>query len=237
MKYNNIIEGKFIKRINRFCATVDINGIAETVHVKTTGRCEELFVAGAKVFLEPSDNPNRKTKYSLIAVYKGDILVNVDSQSPNSVGAEGLAEGKLLEIGAVDFIRREMKYGDSRLDIHFMAGERKGFIEIKGVTLEEDGVARFPDAPTTRGRKHLLELAKAVEEGYECYVLFVIQMGNTRMFSPHWLKDRAFSETLAEVAGHGVGILAYDCTVLPDTLEIRNPIPIDLQQDSSLCSE
>lgn len=228
MNYNNVIEGKFIKRINRFCATVDINGVTETVHVKTTGRCEELFVAGAKVYLEPSDNPNRKTKYSLIAVYKGDVLVNVDSQAPNSVGAEALAEGLLLEIGDVDFMRREMKYGDSRLDIFFMAGERKGFIEIKGVTLEEDGVARFPDAPTVRGRKHLLELAKAVAEGYECYVLFVIQMGNTRVFSPHWNKDKAFSETLAEVQQNGVQILAYDCTVLPDTLEIRKQIPVQL---------
>ncbi len=229
MKYNNVIEGTFIKRINRFCATVDISGIVETVHVKTTGRCEELFVAGARVYLEPSDNPNRKTKYSLIAVYKGGVLVNVDSQAPNSVGAEALAEGKLLEIGEVDFIRREMKYGDSRLDIHFIAGERKGFIEIKGVTLEEDGVARFPDAPTTRGRKHLLELAKAVEKGYECYVLFVIQMGNTKVFSPHWKKDKAFAETLVEVQGKGVQVLAYDCTVFSDALEIRNQIPVSLQ--------
>lgn len=228
MNYNNVIEGIFIKRINRFCATVDINGRVETVHVKTTGRCQELFLEGTKVFLEPSDNPNRKTKYSLIAVYKGDVLVNVDSQAPNAVGAEALVEGLLLEIGEVDYIRSEMKYGDSRLDIYFMAGDRKGFIEIKGVTLEEDGIARFPDAPTTRGRKHLFELAKAVEDGYEAYVLFVIQMDNTRVFSPHWKKDEAFCEALVEVEKRGVKILAYDCHVLPDVLKIHKQIPVKL---------
>ncbi len=167
MQYGNMIEARFLRRVNRFTAFVELNGQEEMVHVKNTGRCKELLLEGARVFLEEADKEGRKTKYSLIAVYKGDVLVNMDSQAPNQMAAEALAERKIMEIGAVDFLKREVKYENSRFDLFYQKGEKKGFIEVKGVTLEENGIAKFPDAPTERGAKHLRELIKAKEEGYE----------------------------------------------------------------------
>lgn len=230
MKYKSIIEGKFISRPNRFIARVEVNGKTETVHVKNTGRCGELLIKGSKVYLFASDNPNRKTKYDLIAVEKvtknGTLLVNMDSQVPNDVAEEWLRKGRLFSENAV--IRREVKYGDSRFDFYIEDGERKAFLEVKGVTLENDGVASFPDAPTERGIKHLKELTNCINEGYEAYVLFVIQMKGVYRFVPNDERHGAFGDALREAEKAGVKIIAVDCIVTPDSLEIDGNIAVDL---------
>ena len=228
MEYGNMIEARFLRRVNRFTAFVELNGQEEMVHVKNTGRCRELLIEGAKVFLEEADKEGRKTKYSLIAVYKGDTLVNMDSQAPNQMAAEALAEGKIKEIGEVDFLKREVKYENSRFDIFYQKGEKKGFIEVKGVTLEEDGIAKFPDAPTERGAKHLRELIKAKEEGYEAAVLFVIQMKGVKEFRPNEVRDQKFTMALREAAEAGVKILAYDCKVQVGEVSIDRKVPVHL---------
>ena len=228
MEYGNMIEARFLRRVNRFTAFVELNGQEEMVHVKNTGRCRELLIEGAKVFLEEADKEGRKTKYSLIAVYKGDTLVNMDSQAPNQMAAEALAEGKIKEIGEVDFLKRELKYENSRFDIFYQKGEKKGFIEVKGVTLEEDGIAKFPDAPTERGAKHLRELIKAKEEGYEAAVLFVIQMKGVKEFRPNEVRDQKFTMALREAAEAGVKILAYDCKVQVGEVSIDRKVPVHL---------
>ena len=228
MEYGNMIEAGFLRRINRFTAFVELNGREEMVHVKNTGRCKELLLEGARVFLEEADKEGRKTKYSLIAVYKGDVLVNMDSQAPNQMAAEALAEGKIEEIGEVDFLKREVKYENSRFDLFYQKGDKKGFIEVKGVTLEEGGIAMFPDAPTERGTKHLRELIKAKEEGYEATVLFVIQMKGVKEFRPNEERDKAFTEALRQAAEAGVDILAYDCGVQVGEVWIENKIPVVL---------
>jgi len=175
MKYGKIVHGCFDKRVNRFIAEVFIDGIKKRVHVKNTGRCKELLLPGVDLLLEYSDSPNRKTKYSLIAVNKNGNWVNIDSQAPNAVAYEALKSGKIARFKEIDLLRREVTYGNSRFDIYFERGKEKGFIEVKGVTLEEDGIAMFPDAPTTRGTKHVLELIKAIDEGYTAAILFIIQ--------------------------------------------------------------
>ena len=228
MEYGNMIEARFLRRVNRFTAFVELNGQEEMVHVKNTGRCRELLIEGAKVFLEEADKEGRKTKYSLIAVYKGDTLVNMDSQAPNQMAAEALAEGKIKEIGEVDFLKREVKYENSRFDIFYQKGEKKGFIVVKGVTLEEDGIAKFPDAPTERGAKHLRELIKAKEEGYEAAVLFVIQMKGVKEFRPNEVRDQKFTMALREAAEAGVKILAYDCKVQVGEVSIDRKVPVHL---------
>ena len=228
MKCGKMIEARFLRRINRFTAFVELNGQEEMVHVKNTGRCKELLIEGAKVFLEEADKEGRKTKYSLIAVYKGDVLVNMDSQAPNQMAAEALAEGKIEEIGEVDFLKREVKYENSRFDLYYQKGEKKGFIEVKGVTLEEGGIAMFPDAPTERGAKHLKELIKAKEEGYEAAVLFVIQMKGIDVFRPNEERDKNFAEALREAAKAGVRVLAYDCSVQVGKVWIEEKIPVEL---------
>ena len=230
MIYKNMKEAVFLQRMNRFSAFVCLEGEKTQVHVKNTGRCKELFIDGAKVFLEPSTNPDRKTKYSLISVYKGNTLVNVDSQAPNQVVAEALAEGRISEIGEVSFLRREVTFGNSRFDLYFEAGERRGFIEVKGATLEEEGICRFPDAPTTRGTKHVLELMDAVKAGYEAYVLFVIQMKGVKAFCPHWERDASFSEALVKAEKAGVKILAYDCLVEIDSLCLSKKVSSTLDK-------
>ena len=229
MIYENMVEAIFLRRTNRFSAFVSLQGEEIQVHVKNTGRCKELLQEGARVFLEPSENPLRKTKYSLISVYKGDLLVNMDSQAPNQVAAEAIAAGKLPEIGAVSLLRREVVFGNSRFDLYFENGDRRGFIEVKGATLEEEGICRFPDAPTTRGKKHVLELAEAVKAGYEAYVLFVIQMEGIKVFYPHWERDKAFSQALVTAAEAGVTILAYDCRVQTDTLDLNKKVFVSLE--------
>ena len=228
MEYGKMVEARFLRRVNRFTAFVELNGREEIVHVKNTGRCKELLLEGARVFLEEADKEGRKTKYSLIAVYKGDTLVNMDSQAPNQMAAEALAEGKIIEIGEVDFLKREVKYENSRFDLFYQKGDKKGFIEVKGVTLEEDGVAKFPDAPTERGAKHLRELIKAKEEGYEAAVLFVIQMKGVQEFRPNEERDKNFTEALREAEKAGVEILAYDCRVQVGKVYIDQKVPVNL---------
>lgn len=229
MQYGNMIEARFLRRVNRFTAFVELNGQEEMVHVKNTGRCKELLLEGTRVFLEEADKEGRKTKYSLISVYKGETLVNMDSQAPNQMAAEALAEGKIAEIGEVDFLKREVKYETSRFDIFYQKGNKKGFIEVKGVTLEENGIAKFPDAPTERGAKHLKELIKAKEEGYEAAVLFVIQMQGVKAFQPNEERDRNFTEALREAAAAGVQVLAYDCRVEVGSVIIENKISVKLK--------
>ena len=228
MEYGNMVEARFLRRINRFTAFVELNGREEMVHVKNTGRCKELLLEGARVFLEEADKEGRKTKYSLIAVYKGDMLVNMDSQAPNQMAAEALAEGKIEEIGEVDFLKREVNYENSRFDLFYQKGEKKGFIEVKGVTLEENGIAKFPDAPTERGAKHLRELIKAKEEGYEAAALFVIQMKGVQEFRPNEERDKNFTAALKEAAKAGVKILAYDCRVQVGKVYIDQKVPVNL---------
>lgn len=224
MHYTDIIEGKFLSRPNRFIAHVDINGSIEVCHVKNTGRCKELFVPGATVFLQKSSNPNRKTKYDLIAVIKNGILINVDSQIPNAVAAQWIENGGLFP--DVTYLKREKTYGNSRFDLYVETPERKAFIEVKGVTLENEGLACFPDAPTERGVKHVQELCKCINDGYEAYILFVIQMKGVRSFSPNWKTHPAFGEALLAAEKAGVQILAYDCDVTKDSIFMKDVVPV-----------
>jgi len=229
MRYGNIKDGIFIKRPNRFIAEVEIDGKAESVHVKNTGRLKELLISGTPVLLEESDNPERKTKYSLISVYKGEEIVNIDSQAPNSAAFEALKNGKIAEIGMPDMVKREVRYGDSRFDLYYEKDGIKGFIEVKGVTLDVKGTAKFPDAPTQRGAKHVNELINARRDGYECSVLFVIQMKNISSFEPNYETDPKFSKALAKAAQNGVNVLAYDCVVGRDSMALYRSIQVRLR--------
>ena len=225
MRYRQVIKGKFLSRPNRFLAKVEINGREEIVHVKNTGRLKELLLPACEVILGVSDKENRKTKYDLIAVRKEDgSLVNIDSQIPNAVVAEWLEAGTLFSAQAT--IRREVTYGASRFDLFVEDDARKAFLEVKGVTLLKDGVARFPDAPTERGIKHLSELCAAVRDGYEAYAVFVIQMKGACAFSPNEAMHPAFAEALRKAKNEGVHILAYDCIVREDEINIDRPVKI-----------
>ncbi len=224
MLYESVILGRFQSRPNRFVAHVRLEGETIVCHVKNTGRCRELFVKDAKVVLAKSDNPARKTKYDVIAVYKGDKLINIDSQAPNQVFREWAEGGGFLPDASL--IRPEYTYGQSRLDFYVQAGDKRCLVEIKGVTLEEDGHACFPDAPTLRGVKHLRELAAAVHDGYECYVIFVIQMCGVHCFSPNEATDPNFAKELRQAAEAGVHVLAYDCRVTEDSLVMGEPVPV-----------
>ncbi|MBO5321022.1 MAG: DNA/RNA nuclease SfsA [Clostridia bacterium] len=226
MRYNNIVEGKFLSRPNRFIANVEINGKTETVHVKNTGRCRELLVPNTTVFLEKSNNPLRKTQYDLIAVYKETLLINMDSQIPNHVAEEWLKLGDIFSKDAK--IRREVKYKNSRFDFFIEDGKRKIFLEVKGCTLEQDGTALFPDAPTKRGVKHIEELISCINEGFEAYILFVIQMKGPKIFKPNNNTHKKFGDTLRKAKKLGVNILAYDCTVTPNSINIDKEVPIKL---------
>jgi sugar fermentation stimulation protein A len=225
MKYKNIFEGTFIERPHRFGAMVDIGGKAEYVHVKNTGRCRELLIPGARVFLERSSNQNRKTAYSLISVMRDNLLINIDSQVPNKVVEESITKGMIPQFRDVALLKRERTYGNSRFDLYFeRENGRKGFIEVKGVTLDVDGVAMFPDAPTERGLKHLLELKKALAEGYEAYVFFLIQYSPVKSFTPNFLTDSQFSKGLKAVNEAGVGYLVYDSVVNIDSITLGKPV-------------
>ena len=213
-------------RPNRFIAHVNVDGRLETVHVKNTGRCRELLLPGARVYLEESDNPSRKTRYDLVKVWKGDRLVNMDSQAPNKVVQEFLEQGKLFR--NVTKIRPETTYGKSRFDFYVEADGEKIFIEVKGVTLEEDGVVRFPDAPSERAVKHVEELVAAKKDGYQVYVLFVIQMERVSYFTPNDRTHKAFADALRRAAGEGVKVLAYECLVTMDGLEISKEVEVRL---------
>ena len=229
MNYKNTIRGIFKDRPNRFIAHVQIGDQLETVHVKNTGRCRELLVPETEVILEKSDNPARKTKYDLICVNKGGRWINMDSQAPNKAAEEWVAAGNLFPEKVT--VRREKTYGNSRFDLYVESEERKAFIEVKGVTLEENNIVRFPDAPTERGIKHLYELMKAAADGYEAYLLLVIQMKGVTRFEPNWDTHREFGETLQKAQKAGVHILAYDCLVEPDRMEIQDPVPVRLERD------
>ena len=231
MKYQEIEKAIFTSRPNRFIAHVLVDGEPAVAHVKNTGRCRELLIPGCTVYLSVSDNPDRKTKYDLVAVEKtvgyGQILmINMDSQAPNAVVEEWLPISGLFSDRAN--IRREMTYGNSRFDFYIEDGCRKCFLEVKGVTLEADGVAMFPDAPTERGVKHITELIQCMEDGYEAYILFVIQMTGVSVFRPNVATHPAFAEVLRAAQSAGVGLLAYDSVVTPDSASIHAPIPIDL---------
>lgn len=227
MRYENIVTGRFKSRPNRFIAMVEIAGQIETCHVKNTGRCRELLLPDAEVYLEKSSNPNRKTAYDLVGVRKGNCLVNMDSQAPNKAVKEWLE--KEIFFKNITYLKPECKYGNSRVDFYLETRDgKKIFIEVKGVTLEEDGVARFPDAPTERGIKHMKELKQAVTEGYEAYILFVIQLKGIRQFEPNDKTHKEFGDTLREVSANGVGVLAYDCIITKDSMELDTPIRTQL---------
>ena len=218
MKYKNSFIGKFIDRPNRFIANVELDGDVQTVHVKNTGRCKELLLPGVQVVLEKTDNPTRKTLYDLIAVYKQNIgWVNIDSQVPNKVVKEWLNSGK-SQFGKIDYIKPEYTYGKSRIDFYLECGQRKILIEVKGCTLERDRNGYFPDAPTERGVKHLRELAKAVQEGYECYILFVIAIPGVTYVYPNGDIDSEFEEEYKNSMKNGVKSIMLQCNVEPDEI-------------------
>lgn len=223
MKYDKIVKGTFLERPNRFIAYVDINGKKETCHVLNTGRCKELLIKGATVYLNESGNTNRKTKYDVVKVLKGDKLINMDSFAPNKAAEEFFKK-------QFKNVKREVKYKNSRFDLFI--NDNNTFIEVKGVTLEKDNIAMFPDAPTIRGRKHIYELVDAVKNGYNAKVLFVIQFNGAEKFIPNYKTDPEFKKALKLASENGVEILAYDCFVTEDSLEINERVKVCL--DSSL---
>ena len=227
MKYERISKGTFLERPNRFIAYAELSGKTEVIHVKNTGRCAELLIPGASIYVQESDNPARKTKWDLIGVEKGSRMINMDSQVPNLVVKEWIESGHLTS--DIRMVRPETAYGNSRFDLYVETGSSRIFIEVKGVTLEEEGVVRFPDAPSDRAVKHLQELEKAVREGYEAYVFFVIQMKGVRYFTPNMDTHPAFCEALKSAKAAGVNILAYDCRVSGDQIEIADPVPVVLE--------
>ena len=224
MKYTHVVEGRFISRPNRFIAHVEICGQDTVCHVKNTGRCKELLEPGTKVYLAVSDNPNRKTKHDLIAVEKGNLLINMDSQAPNEAAYETMCR---LFPQALS-VRREYTHGDSRFDLHLTLPDGEMFIEVKGVTLEKDGHLYFPDAPTQRGAKHLRGLVQCVKEGHRAMVLFVAQMKGVHAFSPNRETDPAFADALCYATENGVEVKCMDCLVTPDSMVIDEEVPVVL---------
>ena len=234
MKYKKILPGVFHSRPNRFIAHIEIDGQVQVCHVKNTGRCKELLLPGATVYLEESDNPKRKTKYDLIAVKKGERMINMDSQAPNMAVGEWLRIGNntIVPSGIKATIRPEYTYEASRFDFYVEYERESGelekiFVEVKGVTLEQDGVVSFPDAPSERAIKHVKELIKAKEQGYQCYVLFVIQMKGVKCFCPSQIHPE-FCDVLRKAHNAGVGILAYDCKVTPDSMKLEDEVEVKL---------
>ncbi len=228
MIYNNIRTAEFLERPNRFIAKIKINGKEELAHVKNTGRCRELLLPGSTVILQEFNYPNRKTKYDLISVYKGDRLINMDSQAPNKVFAEWVKTGNF--IGDVTHIKQEVKFGSSRLDFYLESASNKIFVEVKGVTLEENGIVKFPDAPTERGIKHLDELCGAIKQGYQAYVVFVVQMQGVIHFKANDKTHPEFGEALRRAYNQGVHILAIDCMVTRDSICLNKEIPVLLNE-------
>ena len=252
MKYNQVVPGIFLQRPNRFIAHILINGKEEVCHVKNTGRCRELLIPGCTVYCAVSDNPQRKTKYDLIAVEKiiesqtvfanagipsqhvkstpeahSTLLVNMDSQAPNAAVKEWLRSGA-SPFGKIDFLKPEYKYGNSRFDFYLECNSRKIFLEVKGVTLEDNGIVLFPDAPTERGVKHVRELIRCHEEGFETYVLFVVQMERAMYFTPNRKTHPQFADALCEAKNAGVQLLAYTCKVTPDVMKIDKELKVSL---------
>lgn len=224
MFYKNIAAGKFISRPNRFIANVEIDGKVQVVHVKNTGRCRELLLPGSTVYCEKSDNPKRKTAYDLVAVEKGKLLINMDSQAPNTAFSEFIHDGSFKD--GIEYIARERKYKNSRFDFYFKRKGKEYFAEVKGVTLEDEGVVLFPDAPTERGVKHLTELEDAVKNGYGGCVVFVVQLKEAKYFTPNRKTHPEFADKLKEVQKEGVEIFAYTCNVTPNSISLLSQISV-----------
>ncbi len=225
MRYDNMVPGVFLARPNRFIAHVEIDGQGEICHVKNTGRCRELLPTGARVWCHRDDNPKRKTKFDLITVQKGHRLINMDSQAPNAAAKEWLLSGGL---GEISDLKAEYTQGDSRFDFSFVKDGRRCFLEVKGVTLETDGVCAFPDAPTERGTKHLQGLTRLAEQSFGAYVLFVIQMTDVQYLHPNDATDPDFGKALREAAAAGVQILAVDCAVTEDSMTVGRNVAVVL---------
>lgn len=223
MRYENIVKGRFLDRPNRFVALVEIDGEEKICHVKNTGRCRELLVPDCFVYLDKAKNPERKTKFDLVAVEKGQRLINMDSYAPNIAAGEFLSK-----LFPNSIIKSEYTYGNSRFDFYIEDNSRKILLEVKGVTLEQDGIVMFPDAPTERGLKHVNELISCTKKGYEAYLLFVIQMDKVKYFTPNNETHPQFGEALKKASQEGVKLLAYDCLVKPDRMEINSPVEIKL---------
>lgn len=226
MKYNKTVKVKFIERPNRFVAKVLLEGEEIYCHVKNTGRCRELLVPGATVWLEDSENPNRKYRYSLVTVQKGERLVNMDSQAPNKAVGEWLSGGGLFK--DIHLLKPESKYGTSRFDFYCEYEEKKAYIEVKGVTLENDNIVSFPDAPTERGARHVKELAECIKDGFEAYIIFVVQMKNVLYFRPNEVNDPAFAAALKDAEKQGVKILAVDCSVDEKSMKIEDFVRVEI---------
>lgn len=224
MTYRKIVPGVFRLRPNRFIAHVETADGLQICHVKNTGRCRELLVEGAKVYLEESDNPKRKTKFDLVAVQKGDLLINMDSQAPNKAAKDFLP----TLLPGLSLVRPETVFGNSRFDFYCEAGAERWFVEVKGVTLEQNGVALFPDAPTLRGTKHLRELSQCMEQGYRACVLFIVQMSGIEYFAPNHITDPEFAQALLQAAESGVRVEAADCIVTPESLSVKGFVDIRL---------
>jgi sugar fermentation stimulation protein A len=224
MQYENILQGRFILRPNRFIAHIEINGEIEICHVKNTGRCKELLIPGVTVFVQESNNPNRKTKFSLIGVIKEDRIINMDSQVPNKVVHEWILKGNLFT--DITLIKPETTYNKSRFDFYIETKNKKAFIEVKGVTLEDKGIVRFPDAPTERGVKHVRELCDCIKDGYEAYIIFVIQMKDVIHFEPNTETHKEFAEVLKEAKKQGVHIIAVDCNVNENSIDIVDYVKV-----------
>ncbi len=230
-EYENVVSGTFIDRPNRFVAAVSVGGVIQTVHVKNTGRCKELLLPGSTVYLSASKNTARKTAFDLVAVEKSRpdgsvLLINMDSQAPNAAAGEWLRSGALFRKNAV--VRSEVRFGGSRFDFFVSDGEKKAFVEVKGVTLEEHGVAMFPDAPSLRGLKHVRELTQCLHSGYDAYLLFVVQMEGVRVFRPNRKMQPEFADALLDARKAGVNILAVDCSVTPGGMHVDSPLPVEL---------
>lgn len=226
MRYDNIHKGKFLSRPNRFIANVEIDGKAEVCHVKNTGRCKELLIEGCTVWLEHSDSESRKTAFDLVAVEKGDRLINMDSQAPNKAVGEWLREK--MPFGESFSVYPEKKYGNSRFDFYLESQDRKIFMEVKGCTLEKDGVVLFPDAPTLRGVKHIEELSHCLDEGYESYIMILVQMSDVKYFTPNYDTHPEFGEALEKASRKGVKILCYDCNVTHDSMTVGKPVKVKM---------
>lgn len=226
MKYNKTVKATFIERPNRFVAKVNLDGEEIYCHVKNTGRCRELLQPGVDVWLEDSENPNRKYRYSLVSVRKGDRMVNMDSQAPNKAVGEWLKNESLFK--DIKLLKPESRYGSSRFDFYCEYEDKKAFIEVKGVTLENDGVVSFPDAPTERGARHVAELIECIKDGYEAYIIFVIQMKNVLCFEPNEDHDPIFAKTLRKAQQEGVNIIAVDCFVSDSEMIIEEPVQVKL---------
>ncbi len=228
MRYENIKKAKFLARPNRFIAHAELDGQEVICHVKNTGRCRELLIPGeTTVYIQDhGEDTKRKTRYSLIGVEKGNLMINMDSQAPNKVVKEWIQAGEFLP--GITFMKPEKKYGNSRFDFYLEQGEKKIFLEVKGVTLEEDGVAMFPDAPTERGVKHIEELISCKEDGYDAYIVFVVQMAGMKVFRPNEKTQPEFGEALRKARSHGVDIIVKNCIVTPDELKITDSLPFEL---------